>query len=82
MNRAEQRYANLVGAIDFVTEQLPPLDKLIARMRDNLAPAGSWQIASPDELKKMLNRARKELTALKELAARYEIELKTREWKA
>ncbi len=35
--KAEERYAQLVNAIDFVTEQFEPLDKLIARMRENPA---------------------------------------------
>ncbi|WP_433265940.1 hypothetical protein ACQPZF_39425 [Actinosynnema sp. CS-041913] len=79
--RAEERYANLVNSIDFVTEQFGPLDKLIAKMRENPAPPGSWRVTPPDELRKLLAKVQQNLTALKERAVRYETELKTREWK-
>ncbi|MFD7652930.1 hypothetical protein ACFV4N_03005 [Actinosynnema sp. NPDC059797] len=79
--KAEERYAQLVNAIDFVTEQFEPLDKLIARMRENPAPPGSWRVTPPDELRKLLVQVRRNLTVLKDRAARYETELKTREWK-
>ena len=79
--RAEERYAQLVHAIDFVTEQFEPLEKLIARMRENPAPPGSWRVTPPDELRKLLVQVRRNLTVLKDRAARYETELKTREWK-
>jgi len=79
--RAEQRYANLVNAIDFVTEQFGPLDKLIAKMRENPSPPGSWRVTPPDELKKLLATVQKSLTNLKDQSARYEAELKAREWK-
>ncbi|MBB5958986.1 hypothetical protein FHS29_005595 [Saccharothrix tamanrassetensis] len=79
--RAEQRYGNLVNSMDFVTEQLGPIGKLIDRMRDNPAPPGSWRVTPPDELKKMLAAVQTKLTALKDTAVKYETELKTREWK-
>ncbi|MEU4448008.1 hypothetical protein AB0K14_18225 [Actinosynnema sp. NPDC050801] len=79
--RAEERYANLVNAIDFVTEQFGPLDKLIAKMKENPSPPGSWRVTPPDELKKLLATVQQSLTNLKDQAARYETELKTREWK-
>ncbi|MGW4109499.1 hypothetical protein ACWEFJ_01320 [Actinosynnema sp. NPDC004786] len=79
--QAEQRYANLVNAIDFVTEQFEPLDKLIAKMRENPAPPGAWRVTPPDELRKLLRTVQRSLTNLKDRAAQYETELKTREWK-
>ncbi|WP_158854413.1 hypothetical protein [Saccharothrix deserti] len=79
--RAEQRYANLVNAIDFVTEQFGPLDKLIATMRENPAPPGAWRVTPPDELRKLLVTVQQSLTNLKDRAVQYETELKTREWK-
>ncbi|MDU0289210.1 hypothetical protein [Saccharothrix longispora] len=78
--KAEERFANLVNSIDFVTEQFGPLDKLIARMRENPAPPGSWRVTPPDELRKLLTKVQQNLAALKDRAARYETELKTREW--
>jgi len=78
---AEERYANLVNSIDFVTEQFGPLDRLIARMRENPAPPGSWRVTPPDELRKLLDAVQRNLTVLKDRAVRYETELKTREWK-
>lgn len=80
-NKAPEKYGQFVAAIDFVTEMLEPLEKLINRMKENRAPAGSWRIASPEELKKMLAKARTDLTILKDQAVRYETELTTREWK-
>ncbi|WP_231905471.1 hypothetical protein [Saccharothrix espanaensis] len=79
--RAEQRYANLVNSIDMVTEQFEPLDKLIARMRDNPAPPGSWRVTPPEDLMKLLDQVKRNLTALKDKAVQYETELMTREWK-
>lgn len=79
--RAEERYANLVNAIDFVTEQFGPLDKLIAKMRENPAPPGAWRVTPPDELRKLLGKVQQSLTNLKDRAVQYETELKTREWK-
>ncbi|MEU4803008.1 hypothetical protein [Actinosynnema sp. NPDC023587] len=71
----------MVNSIDMVTEQFEPLDKLIARMRENPAPPGSWRVTPPDELRKLLDQVKRNLTALKDKAAQYETELKTREWK-
>lgn len=81
-SKAQEKYGNFVAAIDFVTEMLEPLEKLINQMKENRAPAGSWRIASPEDLKKMLTKARTDLTALKDQAVKYETELTTREWKA
>ncbi|CCH35223.1 hypothetical protein ABZ816_11510 [Actinosynnema sp. NPDC047251] len=78
---AEQRYGNLVNSMDFVTDQLGPVGKLVDKMRDNPAPPGSWRVTPPDELKKMLAGVLEKLSALKDSAVRYETELKTREWK-
>ncbi|MFT7835160.1 hypothetical protein Q5530_03295 [Saccharothrix sp. BKS2] len=64
-----------------MTEQFGPLEKLIARMRENPAPPGSWRVTPPDELRKLLVAVRRNLTVVKDRAARYETELKTREWK-
>jgi hypothetical protein len=79
--RATERYGEFVGAIDTVTEMLVPLEKLINKMSERRAPAGSWRIAKPEELKKMLAQARQDLEALKAHAMRYEAELKSREWR-
>jgi hypothetical protein len=79
--RATERYGEFVGAIDTVTEALLPLEKLINKMSERRVPPGSWRIAKPEELKKMLDQARKDLEALKAHAMRYEAELKSREWR-
>lgn len=78
---AERRYGNLVNSMDFVTDQLGPVGKLVDKMRDNPAPPGSWRVTSPDELKKMLAGVLAKLSVLKGAAVKYETELKTREWK-
>ncbi|MEU7528608.1 hypothetical protein AB0A74_22950 [Saccharothrix sp. NPDC042600] len=64
-----------------MTEQFGPLDRLIAKMRENPAPPGSWRVTPPEELKRLLAKVQENLTALKDRAIRYETELKTREWK-
>jgi hypothetical protein len=79
--RAEKKYGEFVGAIDFVTETLIPLEKLIARMHVRNTPPGGWRIPKPDELKQNLAMARKNLEALKAHAIKYEIELKSKEWR-
>ncbi|KOX13733.1 hypothetical protein ADK67_43690 [Saccharothrix sp. NRRL B-16348] len=71
----------MVNSIDFVTDQFGPLQKLIAKMRENPAPPGSWRVTPPDQLTKMLSRSLAHLTALKDAAIQYETQLKTREWK-
>ncbi|MCS7484403.1 hypothetical protein ACFFQW_34305 [Umezawaea endophytica] len=81
-NKAAEKYGQFVAAIDFVTDMLGPLEKLIERMKENRAPAGAWRIASPEDLKKMLAKSRADLSALKDQAVKYETELTTREWKA
>lgn len=80
-NRATQRYGEFVGAIDFATEQLAPLAKLIARMRVRNLPPGSWRVAKPDELRALLARALTNLETVKAQAQKYEAELKSREWR-
>lgn len=80
-NRAAKKYGEFVGAIDFTTERFPALEKLIGRMRVRNVPAGSWRVPKPDELKKMLAKALRDLEALKAQAVKYEVELKSREWK-
>jgi hypothetical protein len=79
--RATERYGEFVGAIDTVTEMLVPLEQLINKMSERRVPPGSWRIATPEELKKMLAQARRDLEALKAHAMRYEAELKSREWR-
>jgi hypothetical protein len=79
--RATERYGEFVGAIDTVTEMFAPLEKLINRMSERRVPPGSWRIARPEELKKMLAKARKDLEELKAHAKKYEAELKSREWR-
>ena len=81
-NKATEKYGQFVAAIDFVTDMLEPLEKLIERMKENRSPAGAWRIASPEDLKKMLAKSRADLTTLKDQAVKYETELTTREWKA
>lgn len=78
---ARRRYGEFVGAMDMVTELLVPLEKLIARMSEKKAPAGSWRVATPKELAGMLNKARADLEVLKEHAKNYETELVSREWR-
>jgi hypothetical protein len=79
--RATERYGEFVGAIDTVTELLVPLEQLINRMSERRVPAGSWRIAKPEELKRMLGQARRDLEELKAHAKKYEAELKSREWR-
>lgn len=45
-NKAVEKYGQFVAAIDFVTDMLELLEKLIERMKENRAPAGAWRIAS------------------------------------
>jgi hypothetical protein len=79
--RATERYGEFVGAMNVVTEVLVPLEQLINRMSERRVPPGSWRIAKPEELKKMLGRARRDLEELKAQAKKYEAELKSREWR-
>jgi hypothetical protein len=67
--------------MDMVTELLVPLDKLIVRMNEKRAPAGSWRVATPKELNGMLRKARADLELLKEHAKKYETELVSRDWR-
>lgn len=70
-----------MGAIDFTTERFPEVRRLIDRMKPTNVPAGSWRVAKPDELRAMLKKALRSLEALKAQAQKYEVELKSREWK-
>jgi hypothetical protein len=79
--RATERYGEFVGAMNVVTEMLVPLEGLINKMSERRVPPGSWRIAKPEELKKMLAKARKDLEELKAHAKKYEAELKSREWR-
>lgn len=78
---AIKKYAEFVSAINFATEQLAPLEKLIGRMKPGNALPGDWRVPKPDELKAQLTKARKDLEDLKAHAVKYEIELKSREWR-
>jgi hypothetical protein len=78
---AIKKYADLVAAINFATEQLGPLETLIGRMKLSNALPGEWRIPKPDELKAQLTKARKDLEDLKKHLVQYEIELKSREWR-
>ncbi|MDX8144687.1 hypothetical protein SK854_21400 [Lentzea sp. BCCO 10_0061] len=80
--RAQQRYGAFVGAMDFVEELLMPLEKLINKMSEKPGKAGSWRVATPDDLKGYLRTARNDLSALREQAKRHEINLKAKEWGA
>ncbi|WP_439664148.1 hypothetical protein ACSHWB_23500 [Lentzea sp. HUAS TT2] len=78
---AIRKYAGFVSAINFATEQLAPLETLINRMNLGNALPGDWRVPKPDELKAQLAKARKDLEDLKAHAVKYEIELKSREWR-
>ncbi|MEU5690728.1 hypothetical protein [Actinosynnema sp. NPDC020468] len=79
--RAEEKFANLVNAIEFVSEQFAPLEKMVAKMKDNPAPPGSWRVTPPEDLRKLIDTVKARLTELKDQAMRYEAELKNREWR-
>jgi hypothetical protein len=78
---AIKKYSEFVSAINFATEQLAPLETLINRMKPGNALPGDWRVPKPDELRKELAKARKDLEDLKAHAVKYEIELKSREWR-
>jgi hypothetical protein len=79
--RAQQKYGEFVGAIDHVTEMFGPCEKLCNQMKQGRAAAGGWRMASPDELKRLLVKARRDLETLKDHAKRYEAELISRDWR-
>ncbi|MDX8146505.1 hypothetical protein SK854_30630 [Lentzea sp. BCCO 10_0061] len=78
---AIRRYAMFVDCINFATEQLGPLEALINRMKPGNALPGEWRVPKVDELRAQLSKARKDLEQLKAHAVKYEIELKSREWR-
>ncbi|MEV7097571.1 hypothetical protein AB0M80_32440 [Amycolatopsis sp. NPDC051045] len=78
--RAQERYATFVNNMDMVAEVLVEVDKLIDRY-DEDAMAGSWTIATKDELKALRTKAFDELDRLRILGKKHEAELVSRDWR-
>ena len=78
--RAQQRYATFVSNLEMVAEVLAEVDKLIDRYDDG-AMAGSWTIATKDELKALRTKAFDELDRLRVLGKKHEAELVSRDWR-
>ncbi|MEV4050427.1 hypothetical protein AB0J55_04500 [Amycolatopsis sp. NPDC049688] len=78
--RAQERYATFVNNMDMVAEVLLDVDKLID-CYDADAMAGSWTIATQDELKALRTKAFDELDRLRMLGKKHEAELVSREWR-
>ena len=78
--RAQERYATFVNCMDLVAEVLVEVDKLID-LYDEGAMAGSWTIATKDELKALRTKAFDELDRLRMLGKKHEAELVSRDWR-
>lgn len=78
--RAQERYGAFVGAMDVAGEALLVVDKLIDAA-DETRAAGTWTVATPDELQGYRIAAMDALERLRTAAKKYEVELVSRDWR-
>ena len=79
--RAHERYNSFVTALNMATDQINEVGKLIERMRKAKTAPGSWRVATPEQLRKLMKDALLALEDLKAHAKRYEAELISRDWR-
>jgi hypothetical protein len=79
--RAQERYNSFVTALNMATDQINEVGKLIERMRKTKTAPGSWRVATPEQLRKLMKDSLLALEELKAHAKKYEAELVSRDWR-
>jgi carbamoylphosphate synthase large subunit len=78
--RARQRYASFVTAMDMVREALDNLTPLLVKVRKPSGGSG-WTVPTREELAGLKRTATEELERLRAKSKKYEAELVSREWR-
>ncbi|GDY28768.1 hypothetical protein [Gandjariella thermophila] len=78
--QAQRKYAEFIGALDFVREVLTEAGKLVKKHNGKPGDA-AWSIPDRDELEAAHKKAVDDLQALRSSAKKYEKELVSRTWR-
>ena len=76
---AQERYINLVSAMDDVQESLDELNSLIKRFDP---PRVNWRVKDKRELQALRRKAQDRLDDMRETAKKYEADMIAKEWRA